>query len=203
VRTHTALVTVLAKDLEKAGAGVDIERVVPEWYVITEERIEEARLDLVVRFPGAPWAERIDVSIRSPFSAKFARAGGARATALKPGVAAAEGEADKHRRYGPDVAPFVFETHGRVGEEGLNLLRRLRRMAMDYGKRRPGGGRPVGLNLRRLRARLEAALVREVADIALLSMGCLSSLAVGWNAARHASAARNAREDDTDVLVVQ
>ena len=192
-RIHTALITVMANDLEKAGAGVEVERVIPEWYVVTAERIEEARLDLVVRFPGAPFAERIDISIRSPFSSKFARANGARSTATEIGIAAKEGEADKHRRYGPNVAPLVFETFGRVGTEGLALLRRLRRMALEYGKRRPGGGRPMGLNLRRLRARLEATLIRETADIALLAMGCRASLAIGWGAARHAAAARDAR----------
>ena len=55
------------------------------------------------------------------------------------GAAAGEGEADKHRRYGTGVAPLVFETRGRVGEEGLHLLVRLRRMALDYGRRAPGG----------------------------------------------------------------
>lgn len=87
---------------------------------------------------------------------------------------------------------MVFETVGRLGHEGLDLLVRLRRLALDYGKRRPGGGRPVGLNLRRLRVRLEAALVREVADAALLALGCKSSLAINWGAAMHAAAARAA-----------
>ena len=138
--------------------------------------------------------ERIDVSIRSPFSASFARSNGGHASAWQVGLAAKGGDMDKHSRYRPNVAPLVFETFGRVGDEGLALLRRLRRMAMDFGKRRPGGGRPIGLNLRKLRARLEATLLREIADVALLSMGCRSSLAIGWGAAAHARAARSARE---------
>lgn len=199
VRAHTALVTVLARDLEKAGAAVDIERVVPEWYALTDAGIEEARLDLVTRFPGAPWAERIDVTIRSPFSSKFDRANGGRATAEQPGVAAKEGENDKHHRYGDGVSPLALESFGRMGAEGLALLQRLRRMSLDYGKRRSGSGRPVGLNLRELRARLEAALLREVADVALLSLGCRSTLALGWSAAAHATAARAARQlEDVD-----
>ena len=98
-----------------------------------------------------------------------------------------------HRRYGESVAPFVTETFRHVGREGLDLLKRLRRAALDYVKRRPGGGKPVGLNLRRLRLRIEAAVLREVADTALLAMGCRSSLAMGWGAARHAATAREAR----------
>ena len=165
----------------------------PEWYTVGEDGvINEARLDLIARFPGAADAERIDVAVRSPFATCFDRARGQRATAQQVGMAAKEGESDKHRRYGAGVAPFVLETHGRVGSEGLALLRRLRRMALDFGKRRPGGGKPVGLNLRRLRARLEAALVREVADTALLAMGCKSTLALGWGAAMHGAIARTA-----------
>ena len=89
------MITVLAKDLEKAGAGVDIERVVPEWFKTVDGRIEEARLDLVVRLPGATMSERIEISIRSPFSASFDHAHGAHATALQAGVAAKEGEDTK------------------------------------------------------------------------------------------------------------
>ena len=145
----------------------------------------------VIRFPGAVVAERVDIAVRSPFAACFARSHGGRATARASGLAAKEGEMDKHRRYGPGVAPFVYETLGRLGREGSDLLKRLRRMALDYGKRRPGG-KPMGLNLRKLRARLEAALLRETADTALLAMGCQSTLALGWGAAMQAGDARAA-----------
>ena len=77
----------------------------------------EARLDLVVRYPGAAFAERVDVSVHSPYAACFVRARAQRATTHQVGVASREGEADKHRRYGPDVAPLVFETLGRLGRE--------------------------------------------------------------------------------------
>jgi hypothetical protein len=88
------------------------------------------------------------------------------------------------------VAPFAVETFGRLGAEAHSLLTRLRRAAMDFGKRHPGGGRPVGLNLRRVRLHLESALLREVADTALLALGCKASLAMGWHAAQQAAAAR-------------
>ena len=46
----------------RAGALVDVERVVPEWFEVrTDGTIEEARLDLVVRWPGGPSAAMIDV----------------------------------------------------------------------------------------------------------------------------------------------
>ena len=51
----------------------------------------------------------------------------------------------------------------------------------------------MGLNLRRLRARLETALLREVADAALLAMGCKSSLAMGWGSAVQAMRAQGVR----------
>ena len=195
LRTHTAIATVLREDLLRSGAAVETERGVPEWYVEEPDgTIKEARLDLVVRFPGASVMERIDVAIRSPFAGHFERAGGARATAQKAGVAAKAGENDKRRRYGDGVAPFVMEPLGRLGGDGQSLLCRLRRAALDFGRRRPGGGLPFGLNLRRLRARLEAALLREVADTALLALGCRSSLALGWEFAAHAAAARAATE---------
>ena len=172
-------------------------------YSVAEDgTIGEARLDLVVRYPGSAVMERIDVSVRSPFAACFARAQGRRSTAENPGAAAKEGEADKHRRYGEAVAPFIIETLGRVGREGLDLLKRLRRAALDYGKRRPGGGKPVGLNLRRVRLRVEAAVLRETADAALLALGCRSSLAMGWGAAAQAAAAREARTDGRELANV-
>ena len=68
---------------------------------------------------------------------------------------------------------------------GQELLQRLRTLALDYGRRRPGG-RAIGLNLRRLRTHLESALLREVADAALLVCGCCSTLAMGWGAANSA-----------------
>ena len=102
LRPHTALITVLRRDLERSGAGVDIERVVPEWYnVMDDGTISEARLDLVVRYPGSAATERIDVSVRSPFAACFARAQGGRATAVNVGVAAREGELDM---FGKNIA---------------------------------------------------------------------------------------------------
>ena len=189
-RAHRALMTVLRRALEKSGAAVDEERVVPEWYKMQRDgSIKEARLDLVVHYPGSSAVERIDVTVFSPFSAVHQRGESASSASIRPGAAAKVAEKSKHVRYGPDVAPLAFESFGRLGQEGHALLARLRRAALDYGKRKPGGGRPVGLNLRRLRLHMESALFREVADAALLALGCKASLALGWQAAQGAAAA--------------
>ena len=92
------------------------------------------------------------------------------------------------------VATALLETCGRLGSEGQALLQRLRRSCLDYGRRRPGRGGPVGLNLRRLRVRLEATLLREVSDTALLALGCRSTLALGWATAAQAAEAYAAQD---------
>ena len=66
---------------------------------------------------------------------------------------------------------------------------------MSYGKRRPGGGKPVGLNLRHLRLHLESALLREVADTAPSLLGhwlasgaagrCSRGLSIGLRCLAH------------------
>ena len=48
-------------------------------------------------------------------------------SASKPGVATVAGEAEKTKRYGMAVRPLVFETYGRLGGEGIKLLRDLQR----------------------------------------------------------------------------
>jgi hypothetical protein len=86
IRAHRALMTVLRRFLEKAGAAVDEERVVPEWYKLRPDgSIVEARLDLVVRFPGGSAIERVDVTVMSPFSATYARGEGGPSSAVRPG----------------------------------------------------------------------------------------------------------------------
>ena len=44
-------------------------------------------------------------------------------SASKPGVAVEAGESEKSMRYGTGVRPLVFETCGRLGEDGTKLLR--------------------------------------------------------------------------------
>ncbi len=51
---------------------------------------------------------------------------GAHANSITPGFAATQAETYKKRKYYPhDVVPIVFETHGRIGNETLQFLRKL------------------------------------------------------------------------------
>ena len=72
LRTHTALYTILRQEFDWAGASIDLEYVVPEYYSVDSDgRIHEARIDLVVSFLGSPVTERIDVAVRIPFCCAF------------------------------------------------------------------------------------------------------------------------------------
>ena len=54
LRAHTAIVATMRRALERSGAAVSIERVIPELYVRKPSgHIEEVRMDLVVSWPGA------------------------------------------------------------------------------------------------------------------------------------------------------
>ena len=86
-----------------------------------------------------------------------------------------DGEA---QRYGNSVSPVVFEASGRMGRGGIAAITAMDRDARMYGKRRLG--KSPGLNLRSLRVLLEAAVIRHDADAALLSLGSLGTVALGW-----------------------
>ena len=173
MRTHRALVMALRLAAEREGAYVDVERAIPEYYMVSGTgAVVEAILDAVIRWPGAGSEHRIDVSVRCPFAARYPR------TDSVPGVAAAAGGKEKRDRYGTSVSPLIFETGGRIGHDGLETLAALQRDARMYGRRRLG--RPPGFDMRVLRLSLEVALAREVADATLLSLGCRSAAALGW-----------------------
>ena len=67
------------------------------------------------RFAGQH-EERVDVTIRSPFALQAQRVTPA------PGTAAIMGEADKHRRYRPDVIPFSVEAFGRFAPKAAHFF---------------------------------------------------------------------------------
>ena len=78
-----------------------------------------AILDVVSWFPGVLQQLWINVSVRCPQVDRYTE------NASKPGVAAVAGEAEKTKRYGVGVRSLVFETDGRLGGEGIKLLRDL------------------------------------------------------------------------------
>ena len=87
-----------------------------------------AILDVVSWFPGVLQQLWIDVSVRCPHAEHYNE------SASKRGVAAVAGEAEKTKRYGTTVRSLVFETHGRQGGEGTELLRDLVTTAAANGQ---------------------------------------------------------------------
>ena len=102
MRPHRALAASLAKQLRQAGAEVDLERTVPELLRrtpgvtaqnATPERpaAEEAKLDLVVSWPGGSGPCWIDVSVRCPHAREYEYAH------KNPGNAAEQAAKDKDK----------------------------------------------------------------------------------------------------------
>ena len=83
---------------------------------------EEARMDLVINAPGFSSPFFIDLTVVSALSSDALSAG----SAVRNGAAAEIAARGKHRDY-PNccLTPFVIEDHGRLGEEALQLFRRL------------------------------------------------------------------------------
>ena len=142
-------------------------------------------MDLVVTWPAAGQHFLLDVTVRSPCASEL------RDQHLRPGVAACNGEKDKLSHYGPSVTPFAVELLGRLGPAALHALAAMHRVSCEYGRLRPGTGRASALNLRAVRADLEAAVVQSAAQQALAALGASSLQALGW-AGRRAQRAAHA-----------
>ena len=101
--------------LNSHGAYADLERVVPELYGYDEEgKLREARLDVVVRFPGDLHSHYIDVTVRG--------ATGQDREPRVPGAAAESGSARKRERYGGRALPFSVELDGRLGKDAVRFI---------------------------------------------------------------------------------
>ena len=175
LRAHNALKVILATDMVTEGAAVDIERRIPELYGFgADGRGIEAIMDLCVSWPAAGRRHLIDITVRCPFAERYADADSV------PGRASDEGAKDKLRRYGPSVSAFPMESLGRLGTEGHATLRALAQDSVAYGRWRLG--RSPGFNIRELRLKLEASLLRLEADALLLALGCRATSALGWTA---------------------
>ena len=178
LRCHTAAVAVLAKHLRATGAAVALEAAVPELYVVDAEgKVHERFMDLLAWWPGGSRRFLLDITIRSPFAADLTNAH------IVPGAAARAGERDKIGHYGPTVVPFAVEQGGRLGASAQQAVMMLHRESTEFGRMRPGGGRAAVLNLRRLRADLEAEVVRHVAQTGLAALGGQALRALGWASA--------------------
>ena len=112
MRVHGAVQQSLAKCLQTAGAFVDKERFVA---ALTTEEAPEAILDVVAHWPASPQTFAIDVTVRNPSAARY------------QGMVdiAAQAEAEKCRRYGPEAVPLAMWTDGRIGPRSLLGIRAL------------------------------------------------------------------------------
>jgi hypothetical protein len=138
------------------------EQHIPEWdRPDGKGGVERAILDVVLpQNPAGPGRISIDVSVVEPTSADVAAA---RARARRPGLAAADRERTKHRRYpGSFLLPAVMEAGGRWGSE----FRRWARAALPQGPERAA-------MLADLRQQMAVSLQRGVAAALLGSAaGC-------------------------------
>ena len=180
MRCHNAVAATVKRHLDRTGAFVDLERVVPELYVETEEGISERFMDVYAVWPGSGRRFLIDATVRSAFATHLRHVD----TVL--GVAARNGELDKLRHYGPTVTALAMEPLGRMGADGLALLAALHKESSEYGKPRPGTGRTAPLNARALRVDLEAVVVSAAAQQVLTSLGTAAVQALGWATAGRA-----------------
>jgi len=145
----------------------------------------EAILDVVMSLPGGLSSSYLDVSVRCPHSVRNSQ--GARVAATTTAVAASDGEMEKLTRYGSEVYPLSFETYGRLCDHSQKCLRHLAHLAasMSSNIRRRSGYDLYS----EWRLELEKCLVREIADITLLSLGRSS----GLHATRHRARRRPRR----------
>ena len=116
-------------------------------------------MDVWCSWPGALTNTKIDVTVRSPFASRHKN------TCNKPGIAADAAAGDKHRRYGPEVWTLNFETRGRLGNDGIEVLKHLASEAMCWS---PCGQRRL---TQFWRTRLERTLIHAQAEGLLLCIG--------------------------------
>ena len=106
--------------LRRTGANVDYERVAPHLYAWgADGACREAYMDIWCSWPGALANTKVDVTIRSPFARRYKH------TSSVPSVAADAGARDKERRYGTEVWTLNYESRGRLGAQGIELLQHL------------------------------------------------------------------------------
>ena len=137
------------------------EQHVPSWDKQTARGTERAVLDVVLpRNPAGVGSLYVDISVAEPTSSDVTTA---RARARRPGLAAADREREKHRRYpGGQLLAAVMEAGGRWGQE----FRRWAKAALPPGPERAA-------QLASLRQLLAVSLQRGVAaQLLSASAGC-------------------------------
>ena len=162
MRARRAVQRALCRELRRAGANVDLERVIPELSGRRQAGRQEATavMDLCVNFPGTAERLLIDVTIRAPHAARYKEAHRA------VGTAAAAGAKEKLELYGETVLPLPFETYGRLGNAGVDTLAKL---ALAANTRGAWTHQPRLLMA--WRSACERALHYATADVAILALG--------------------------------
>ncbi|CAK0801806.1 unnamed protein product, partial [Prorocentrum cordatum] len=161
IRLHNETVRILAEWISSHGGYADQERCVPELYQQEAGgELREARLDLVVSWPGMPVPVWVDVTVRS------ADPSGPGARTI--GHAAIGAERHKRERYGDAVVPFAVEAEGRLGPQAQRFVADMaaaaRRVAVLPGE---ASGRLGSDFARKLSERLSGALTARMADLLL------------------------------------
>jgi len=161
-RAHRNLSAATGKNLRHAKADVDYERVIPEMARIDSKgKFVEAVLDLAVRWPGATFLEKVDVTIRCPHASHYSDA------FFKVGLAAKTAEKEKYTTYGDSVLPNSFETYGRIGVRSRDALRTLAQHASDNATDKTTRGWLAA----EWQPSLERTVLFSVADNDLLALG--------------------------------
>ena len=130
----------------------------------SEGKVTEAILDVIVITPGCSSMTPIDVTIRCPHAQRVATH-----ASRTPSAAAEAGEKDKHSRYGSSVLPIALETYGRMGRKSMQSVGHLanQTVAASVSSRFHCGSDFIAS----MRCELERALLWNIADITLLSLG--------------------------------
>ena len=166
LRAHRQMVHVVAAQLKRAGAEVDIERAVPEWAGRGPKGApEEAVMDIVARWPGTNQLHYLDVTIRAAWAARYAE------SATLPGCSAQAAWREKRRRYpsvhGIEVTPIAYESSGRLHDQSAAWMReRANEAAARSG--RPQSGKVL---YRRWRHEQDRALALVEADVSMTCLG--------------------------------
>ena len=163
MRPHRSLQHSIARVLRKAGAEVDVERVIPEMRGRAQGSRGEADavMDLYVSFAGSCQRFLLDVSIRCPHAQRYGE------SHCSPGCAARSGEKEKQDLYGAEVFPVVIESYGRICTIATDAFQQLGVAAAACGRSRIPAGR-IAFSLR---AAAERAVLYARADVALLALG--------------------------------
>ena len=125
--------------------------------VPTPKRVKRAIMDVTLQAPGFESMLLVDVSIRSAAAARYS-------ASSQAGHAAAAGEKEKMKRYGPLAMPLVFESAGRLGANSVQSLHTI--ISVASAARLCSSHSVVSW-----RARCERAVHFSVADAALRACG--------------------------------